>query len=61
LNALQPETVIIGIELNNQYGHTHQEALQRFSEINANVYGTFESGAVILRTDGNTALAPQQR
>ena len=54
LNILKPDTVIISAGLGNQYGHPHQEALQRFSNIRASVYGTFKSGTVILTTTGNT-------
>lgn len=54
LNVTKPETVIISAGLNNQYNHPHEEALQSFSAIGADVYGTFKSGHIVLTTNGNT-------
>lgn len=54
LNVIKPETVIISVGLGNQYSHPHEEALQRFVNIGADVYGTFKSGTIILTTNGNT-------
>ena len=54
LNVTKPEAVIISAGLNNQYNHPHEEALQRFSAIGADVYGTFKSGHIVLTTNGNT-------
>ncbi|HVI42594.1 MAG TPA: stalk domain-containing protein, partial [Anaerovoracaceae bacterium] len=54
LNIIKPETVIISAGLGNQYGHPHTEALQRFANIGANVYGTFKSGTIVLTTYGNS-------
>lgn len=52
INVVLPETVIISAGVGNQYGHPHLEALQRFSDIGAAVYGTYKSGTVILTTNG---------
>lgn len=54
LNVIRPETVIISAGLGNQYGHPHEEALQRFANIGASVYGTFKSGTIVLTTYGNS-------
>ncbi|MDD2269562.1 MAG: stalk domain-containing protein [Eubacteriales bacterium] len=54
LNITKPETVIISAGINNQYKHPHKEALERFFNIDASVFGTFKSGTIVLKTDGNT-------
>jgi competence protein ComEC len=54
LKVIKPETVIISAGLSNQYNHPHSEALQRFADIGASVYGTFKSGTIVLTTNGTT-------
>lgn len=34
--------VIVSAGINNSYGHPHKEALDRFSKMNAKIYGTYD-------------------
>lgn len=54
LSAVRPETVIVSAGENNTYGHPHSEAMQRFLNAGAKVYGTFRSGSIVLTTDGTS-------
>jgi beta-lactamase superfamily II metal-dependent hydrolase len=54
LNRVKPEYVIISAGKNNQYEHPHQEALQRFFDIGATMYGTFQDGNILITTNGKS-------
>lgn len=54
LSVVRPETVIVSAGENNTYGHPHSEAMQRFLNAGAKVYGTFRSGSIVLTTDGTS-------
>jgi len=45
---------IISAGKDNSYGHPHEEALQRLSKHTDIVYGTWESGTVKVKTNGET-------
>lgn len=48
LNQLQPSVVIISCGKDNDYGHPHKEALQRFEKVGATVYRTDEKGDILI-------------
>ncbi len=54
LSVVRPETVIVSAGENNTYGHPHAQAMERFLNAGAKVYGTFRSGSIILTTDGTS-------
>ena len=54
LNITNPEVVIVSAGTNNQYGHPSIDALELFALIGATVYGTFESGSIIMTTNGSS-------
>lgn len=54
LHVVKPETVIISCGIGNIYGHPHKEAMERFLNMGASVYGTFQSGNIVMTTDGNS-------
>ncbi|MHC1723967.1 MAG: stalk domain-containing protein [Aminipila sp.] len=54
LKVTKPETVIVSCATGNTYKHPHLAALQRFSGLNAKVYGTEKSGNIVLTTNGST-------
>ena len=47
-----PQFAIISAGQNNGYGHPHKELLARLAVCGADVMVTYETGAVIVRTDG---------
>ena len=52
VTLLSPDYAIIQAGVKNRYGHPHAEALDRLENSGAKVYITYESGAVIIETDG---------
>jgi beta-lactamase superfamily II metal-dependent hydrolase len=54
LRRVQPEIVIISAGLNNKYGHPHKEALERLLKQTDKIYGTWENGTIMVKTDGKS-------
>lgn len=52
LQTVRPRFSIISAGHNNFYGHPHEETLYRLHNCGTRVYQTPESGAVIVKTDG---------
>lgn len=52
LDAVSPKTVIISCGRDNSYGHPSTEALERFSQIGAEVFRTDRHGSVVIGSDG---------
>lgn len=52
LSSVAPEYAIISSESNNEYGHPHQETLNRLNDIGAKVYRTDEQGTIIATSNG---------
>lgn len=53
LNVIRPEYVIVSAGTNNTYGHPHKETMDRFAAIGATVFGTFNSGSIVMTTNGS--------
>lgn len=54
LRAVNPEIAIYSAGQNSQYGHPHQETVDRVLSENINLYGTAMHGTIVINTDGNT-------
>lgn len=54
LAAASPTYVIVSCGAGNSYGHPHEEALDAFAEIGAEVIRTDVSGTIIFVTDGES-------
>lgn len=52
LEGVMPEYGVISAGENNSYGHPHKELLERLEGCGAKTLITYETGAVIFRTDG---------
>lgn len=52
LEAVQPEVAIYSAGLNNQYGHPHQEVIERIQQMGIPLYGTDVHGTIIVTTNG---------
>lgn len=48
LRAVRPQAVVISCGLDNDYGHPHQEALDNFATMGADVYRTDQQGSVVV-------------
>lgn len=54
LKLFCPKTALISVGKKNRYGHPHQELMQRLEEADCEIFQTRYSGAVEIKTDGNT-------
>lgn len=52
LNQIMPLYSIISCSKYNSYGHPGLEAIKRLEAVNSNIYITYETGAVMLKSDG---------
>jgi competence protein ComEC len=52
LRAVQPQYVIISAGEGNNYGHPHEEVLERVANVGAAVLRTNELGTIEVVTDG---------
>ena len=53
LEVCTPKIAFISCGLGNQYGHPHEELLQRLEDAQCQWYATKKSGALFLETDGS--------
>ena len=54
LNAVSPSIAIISAGENYQYGHPHQETLDKLFAHGIAVYGTYESGSIVITSDSKS-------
>ncbi|MBI3022831.1 MAG: MBL fold metallo-hydrolase [Thaumarchaeota archaeon] len=48
LSAVTPSVAVISAGLNNQYGHPHQEVIDRLLSASITIYGTYQSGDIVV-------------
>lgn len=53
LSAVNPEYAVISCGADNSYGHPHNEAVERLTDIGAEVYRTDKQGTITVTCDGN--------
>ena len=53
LKSCRPDIALISAGKDNQYGHPHEELLERLEHAGCKIYNTQENGAIMLETDGN--------
>jgi competence protein ComEC len=54
LDAVDPTVAVYSASAGNQYGHPHQQVLDRLEGAGVEVYGTAVQGTVVLTTTGRT-------
>jgi beta-lactamase superfamily II metal-dependent hydrolase len=54
LDSVAPSYAIISAGENNIYGHPHQETIQKLLAKGVTIYGTFQSGTIMVSTDGTS-------
>ena len=54
LDAVNPSYAVISCAAGNEYGHPHDEVLERFEERNIQVYRTDKQGTIVAVSDENT-------
>lgn len=54
LEAVSPQAAIVSCGAGNDYGHPHQEVMDRLAQLNVTVYRTDTQGTVLARCDGSS-------
>ncbi|MGF7059085.1 MBL fold metallo-hydrolase [Brassicibacter mesophilus] len=52
LDCVDPKLAVISVAAENDYGHPHQETINRLEERNISIMKTSESGTIVISTDG---------
>jgi len=60
LDAASPQVAVISSAYDSQYGHPHDEVLQRLTERNIDTYWTATHGNIILTSDGDQLTVATQ-
>lgn len=53
LKEVQPETVLISLAADNEYGHPHKQVLDRYKKYGIKVYRTDQNGSISIFSDGS--------
>lgn len=53
LDATNPKYAVISCGVGNDYGHPHQETIEKLQDAKISVYRTDESGTIVATSDGN--------
>ena len=61
LDAVKPQVSIYMAGTDNRYGHPHQETLDALAQIGAEIYGTDNSGTIVITTDGEAFTTQTER
>jgi competence protein ComEC len=61
LDAVDPQAVVISSAYDSQYGHPHEEVLQRLSERSLPAYWTATHGNIVLTSDGRNVTVQTQK
>ena len=54
LDVVRPKIAIVSAGRENDYGHPHQETIDRLKKWTRNIYSTAVSGAITVKSDGKT-------
>lgn len=54
IEAVSPLATILSYGQDNKYGHPHVEVVDVLKQANSDLYGTAESGTIVVKTDGVT-------
>jgi competence protein ComEC len=60
LNTVDPEIAVVSSAYDSQYGHPHDEPLQRFAERNVRTLWTAVHGSIVFEADGETITVRTQ-
>ncbi|MCD8326503.1 MAG: MBL fold metallo-hydrolase [Lachnospiraceae bacterium] len=56
LSAVQPQYAVISCGEGNDYGHPHEQTLQRLWQVGAEILRTDTQGTIVFISDGNTLI-----
>lgn len=58
LRAVAPEYAVISVGAGNDYGHPHEETIQKLKALPVELYRTDECGTIVFTSDGETVSGP---
>jgi len=61
LAAVKPQVAIYMAGVGNRYGHPHEETLSALTQAGAEIYGTDNSGTIMITTDGEAFTTQTER
>lgn len=61
LKAVAPEAVVISLGAANDYGHPHQQTLNKYADLQIKVYRTDRDGTVTITTDGDSYAVGKEK
>ena len=61
LDAVQPSVVVWSAGRDSQYGHPHEQVVDRLADAGARVYGTALHGTIVVTTDGSELRVTTER
>ncbi|MGL4606641.1 MAG: ComEC/Rec2 family competence protein [Eubacteriaceae bacterium] len=53
LDAVNPAYVVITADADNNYGHPHQETLDKLAKRNITIFSTYKNGTIVAESNGN--------
>jgi competence protein ComEC len=61
LNAVKPQYAIIMCGAGNDYGHPHQEIIEKLKQAGATIYRSDENGNIVFSSDGNSLKVENEK
>lgn len=52
LNAINPKIAIVSAGADNQYGHPHDEVINRVTSVGIELFSTYVDGTIVIKSDG---------
>ena len=61
VQAVSPQTAVISLGKDNEYGHPHSQIVERYEAQGVKIYRTDKSGTITIRTDGKQFAVEEEK